>query len=508
MSEKSVIIIGAGIAGLSAGCYAQMNGFRSQVFELHTLPGGLCTAWDRKGYIFDGCIHYLFGSAPGEPFNQVWQELGVTDRVTFINHDELLRVADSSGRQLIVYADPDRLQAHMLDLSPQDRPMIRALIDGIRQFDAFDLSLMQHKPRELMTATDWRMLGARMLPYVAPLARWGRVSAIELAQRFKDPFLQRAVAQMFSWPEIPVMAGFSLLAYMQRNNAGFPAGGSLAFAQQLEQRYLALGGQIHYNAQVEKILVDNGRVTGVRLYNDEIHAADYVISAADGRNTIFHMLDGEFTGRKIEKTYGRSLPVHSQVQVSLGVNRDLSAEPHWVIYLLDKPLLLAGREFQEIGVKQYGFDPSLAPDGKSSVVVMFRSDYDYWQRIYGRKLYDTEQLQVADIVLDFLEKRYPGIRADVEVKDVATPLSYERYTGNWLGATTGWLLTDDTMHLMINGLPKTLPDLEHFYMAGQWVEPGGSVPIVAMSGRNAVQLMCDDDERPFVSVIEPATAAA
>jgi phytoene dehydrogenase-like protein len=71
--EKSIIIIGAGVAGLAAGCYAQMNGYRSQIFELHDIPGGLCTAWERKGYLVDGCIHYLFGSAPGQPFNQVWQ---------------------------------------------------------------------------------------------------------------------------------------------------------------------------------------------------------------------------------------------------------------------------------------------------------------------------------------------------------------------------------------------------------------------------------------------------
>ena len=65
MLEKSIIIIGGGIAGLAAGCYAQMNGYRTQIFELHFLPGGLCTAWERGPYVFDGCIHYLFGSGPG-----------------------------------------------------------------------------------------------------------------------------------------------------------------------------------------------------------------------------------------------------------------------------------------------------------------------------------------------------------------------------------------------------------------------------------------------------------
>ncbi len=60
--DKSVIIIGAGIGGLSTGCYAQMNGYKTRIFEMGDKPGGLCTAWQRKGYIIDGCLHWLVGS--------------------------------------------------------------------------------------------------------------------------------------------------------------------------------------------------------------------------------------------------------------------------------------------------------------------------------------------------------------------------------------------------------------------------------------------------------------
>ena len=70
----------------------------------------------------------------------------------------------------------------------------------------------------------------------------------------------------------------------------------------------------------------------------------------------------------------------------------------------------------------------------------------------------------------------------MEFVDEATPLSYERYTGNWQGATSGFLLTKETLPMMIQGVPKTLPGLRDFYMAGQWVEPGGSVPLVGCLG--------------------------
>jgi phytoene dehydrogenase-like protein len=103
-------------------------------------------------------------------------------------------------------------------------------------------------------------------------------------------------------------------------------------------------------------------------------------------------------------------------------------------------------------------------------------------------------------VTDFLERRlYPALRADIEVVDEATPLSYERHTGNWQGSNTGWLLTNRTMLMNLRGMPRTLPGLRDFYLCGQWVEPGGRVPDVAMSGRNAIQLHCAADRRPFIA---------
>ena len=77
---KSVAIIGGGIAGLCAGCYAQMNGYQSRIYEMHDLPGGLMTAWDRKGYTVDYCIHWLVGSSPKANMYKLWQEVGPAAR--------------------------------------------------------------------------------------------------------------------------------------------------------------------------------------------------------------------------------------------------------------------------------------------------------------------------------------------------------------------------------------------------------------------------------------------
>jgi phytoene dehydrogenase-like protein len=499
MPEKSIHIIGGGVAGLAAGIYGQLSGFQTQIFELHDLPGGLCTSWERKGYVFDGCIHYLFGTAPGQPFNRLWQELGPLDGLQIYNHEALMSVVDPDGRTFTAYADPDRLEAHMIELSPEDAGEIASFTEGIRQLARFNMAALVEKPRKLMGPADWLTFNQAVLPFAVPMANWGRISAVDYAARLNDPLLRRGIPLVFGWDNIPMMVGMSVLAYMSIDNAGFPEGGSLAFARALERRYLQLGGQIHYKAQVDKILVRDDRAAGVRLYTDEEIPGDYVISACDGRGTIFELLGGRYTNRRIRSLYDGRLPVHSQIQVSLGLKRDHSGLPYWTTHLLEEPVLIAGVERDSLGLKNYSFDPGLAPPGKSSVVVALESTYDWWQRIYGRRPYDMEQMQVRDLVLEQLERLYPGFSADVELDDVATPVSYARYTGNWLGSTCGFLLTDKTMMLMVRGLPKTLPGLGNFYMAGQWVEVGGSVPMAAMSGRSAIQLICDDEGRPFVA---------
>ncbi|GAI45723.1 unnamed protein product, partial [marine sediment metagenome] len=75
MEQKSIIIIGAGIAGLSAGCYSQMNGYHTQIFEMQDEPGGLCTAWKRKDYTFDGCLHSVGGINPNYKLYHYWNDL-------------------------------------------------------------------------------------------------------------------------------------------------------------------------------------------------------------------------------------------------------------------------------------------------------------------------------------------------------------------------------------------------------------------------------------------------
>ena len=119
---RSMIVIGAGIAGLSAGCDAQMNGYRSRIFEMHTKPGGLCTSWQRKGYTVDYCIRWLSGSKPGGSMYRLWEEIGLVQGLELVDLDELYRYEGADGRVVVVDRDLERTEAHLCELSPADAP--------------------------------------------------------------------------------------------------------------------------------------------------------------------------------------------------------------------------------------------------------------------------------------------------------------------------------------------------------------------------------------------------
>jgi phytoene dehydrogenase-like protein len=134
MADKSVIIIGAGVAGLTAGCYAQMNDYITEIFEMGLKPGGLCTAWERKGYTIDGCLHWLVGSSPNSDYYRLWQEVGVLQGKQVINHEQFYRVESTNGKVLTLYTDIDRLEQHLKEIAPEDSAFIKELTNSIRHF--------------------------------------------------------------------------------------------------------------------------------------------------------------------------------------------------------------------------------------------------------------------------------------------------------------------------------------------------------------------------------------
>lgn len=489
-----ILIVGGGVAGLSAGCYARMNGLDTLILERSESAGGLCTGWQRGPYTFDGCIRWLMGTVPQDRCYQVWRELGVIDACPMIRHSELVRVVGPDGRTLVVHNAIDDLADHLRDLSPGDAPIIDELAREVRAFAEMRIPLTP--PRELLGPGRWSRSAARVMPLMRALRRRDDDGSLAgFAARFTDPFLQRALPAVFELRGFSLVTALLVLAGLSNGDGAVPRGGSLALTRALVGRYRELGGEIAYGQAVEEILVEGDRAAGLRLAGGAELPAEVVISAADGRTTLFDMLGGRYLTRELRRWYAEFPPFPPLIQVSLGLDRDLSAEPHASRYLLDEPLSIAGEPCRSLTVRHFCFDPTMAPPGKSVVAVNLSADYDRWRELgRDRSRYDAEKRRVAETALAWLDRVIPNVSAAVEEIDVATPLTYERFTGNWRGSYEGWVPTHHAMGLLIRGeaVRRTLPGLQGFYMAGHWVEPGGGLPSVALSGREVVQLICHD----------------
>jgi phytoene dehydrogenase-like protein len=501
LADKSIVIIGAGIAGLSTGCYGRMNGYGVRILEQDTRPGGLCTSWERKGYTIHGNMAFLAGSGPGVGFHRIWQELGVVPATRMVDYDYFIIVEGRDGGTFSVHTDIDRLERHMKELGPEDHDLIAAFIQGIRVFAKHQLP-MQKAP-ELLGLADKLKFVFTEFPLIKALSKWKNVSISGFAARFKSPLLRAAFEEFkltFS-DDLPVAFIQLVLAWSHNKSCGYPVGGGLAFAHSVERRFLELGGEIEYNSRVVQILVKDDVAVGVRTENGEEYHADYVVSAGDGRRTIFDWLGGKYINARIQGYY-RTLPVSSSaVLVGLGVARSFAELPWsaagW-IYYLDEPAVVGGKEFRSLRPMIYNFDPSLAPPGKTFIRLLLQADYAYWNRLREDPArYRAEKEKIATTIISLLDKRYPGLAQQVEMWDVATPLTFERYTGNWQASILGWEVTKRTIGTVMN---KTLPGLKNFYMAGQWVSPGGGIPGVAACGRNVIQLIARQDRKRFVSI--------
>ena len=483
MSQPKVVIIGGGIAGLCAGVYLRRCGFETEILEMHAIAGGLATSWGRQGYTFENCIHWLVGSKEGGSLNAGWKEVFDIGRLRFFD-DPVYQVLERGGDIITIYRDPDRLEKELLAKAPEDAAAIKELVGLIRRFARFRFPEGDSIVRNAVGL-------ARMIPHFPALAKYGKLTMAEYAKRYRNPLLRGFFSEGIA--DLSFLALVFSLGWMADGNAGYPIGGSRALIALIEERFRGLGGRIRFQARVERVLVESGRAAGVVLAGGETVPAEIVVSAADGHATIFDLLGGKHIGQRIRKVYETFKPFPSYVQVSLGVDADLAGEPGFLALFLDREIRIDPQTAADsVSFRVFHYDPTFAPPGKTAVVTFLGTyNHAYWEELRraDRAGYEAEKRRIAGEVRAVFEKRFPKAAGQIEVVDVATPATVIRYTGNWRGSMEGWLITPGTG---VKTLPCVLPGLKNFYMAGQWISPGGGLPSGLMTGRMVARRIAKD----------------
>lgn len=501
--SRRVIVIGGGVAGLSAACYARMNGYEVDLFERHSIPGGLCTAWRVEGFLFDGCIEWLYGSGPASPYHRLWQEVGALEGRAFLSREALTITTGADGGRVALWADPDRLERELTERSPRDAVPARELCELVRwmRTTSFRVDLAD----ELRGPWDTLKLLREAWPARKSWARVTGTTVGEFARRFEDPLLRQALES--SVPrELQLIGLVSTLASLADRSAGYPLGGSLPIAQAMARRCTSLGARLHYRSPVERVRVERGRAVGVELADGRRVDADVVIAAGDLRATLDRLLGGAFPSPEHERLFSTQKLMPAVSYLSFGLRRPPENHPSAVSFRhrLARPVEVAGHTIEVLHWKSFHEDPSMAPAGKTVLIASVASAYGFWERLKAdQECYRRTKAELAQGMQALLDEAMPGFSALVEQVDVATPLTFERYTGNYRGRFMTWI--PPASPRPPRPVSKVLPGLKGLYLAGMWVAPPGGLPPALKSGRDVVQLLCHADGLSFRAEVASST---
>ncbi|MEA5003036.1 MAG: NAD(P)/FAD-dependent oxidoreductase [Christensenella sp.] len=359
---KNVTVIGGGIAGLSAGIYACRSGFEATILEMHTIPGGNSTSWKRKGYFFEGGLHWLVGSSAKAPLNRLWRETGALDEATPVyNRDPFLTYLDGNT-EICLYRNADKLEQHLLSVSPQDAKMIRSLCKDIRKFGKMAMPIMDIKGVQVKrkSAPPLSMMFSMMsaLPRMNALSK---LSCGEYVAQFKHPGLRTVLQNIVGSEAFAANSIHFTLGGLSVGDAGYPEGGSLAMAQRMADRFTALGGDIRYSTRVERVVTDNGRVTGV-IVNGEKLQADAVIVTADAMSAVDTLFEAPLHEPWMDEMRKRTKPILDTF-LCLGAEANLSSLPENLILPLEESIEFAGEKLHVLGLNNYAGFAGYAPDG-------------------------------------------------------------------------------------------------------------------------------------------------
>jgi len=478
--SKKVAIVGAGLAGLSAGIYLQKNGIESEIFELADWPGGVCTSWVRQGYRFDGCIHWMVGTKPGDSINDYYLEVGaLTPETQIYNPDYVQTEIDGKLLQIPLKLEP--FKAFLLEIAPEDK---EALLPFLRDLDSISHSKMPAKSPE--NFSDALKMMKESWGYISAMGKTIKFPISKFLERFKNPTLKKIILSLMPG-DFSLSALYMMLGTRLGDNAGYPMGGSLALIKRMVTKYEGLGGQIHLRSKVEKINLSNGKAVGIQVLGQSL-PFDGVIASGDGYDLLNRLLDGKYEHPQLSKMLINSAVFTPLCVISFGLDKNFDI-PYSIDYQIPEGLQVTpDYSCHGFNLRSFDFDPSAAPAGCSSVMAMFESPLEYWQQLRTNDYaqYKEKKAHLAQDLINKINGRIPGFASAVKVIDVSTPATYVRVANLYKASFEGFLPTPTAIKTRFS---QTIPGINNLTICGQWVTAGGGICTAITTANDAVKLL-------------------
>ena len=491
-----VIVIGAGMGGLTCGTLLAKEGLRVLICEQSSKPGGYCVNFKRDGFTFAPAVHYLNEFGPNSQMKEVFQTLGLPPEIEFCQQDPQRRII-TPDFCLTLSTDMDRFEEDLCRLFPKEKLSIHAyigelkrLVKNIEGLSIISLDLIN--PREKLQLL-------YKLIKIPQLFRYrGKTGQEVLDSFFKDPLLKHLLT-FGARKGSSILACASPIMWAIKGNFYYIKDKAVEALPQLFLRtYKAYGGEISFNTLVKKIVVEEGKARGVHLDGGEEIQSNYVISNVDSHSTFQHLIGNDrLPDRFVKRLQKRAIsaPIFT---LYLGVDLDLAqmgfdgALIHYYPALPKNPWEEKEGEGFDIEKEKMAIrmdsikNPMLAPIGKHTLAIAAFTPYELFTDGGKRNLrYTQVKKEIAQKIIGITENVIPGLSNHIIVRDASTPLTYEKKTLNTHGATMGWYLSAKELATIRS--QKT--PIANLYQAGHWTFPGGGIPMVIISGMNAAKLV-------------------
>lgn len=490
MADYDVVVIGAGNGGLTAACSLAQKGVRTLLLERHNVPGGCATSFRRGRFEFEVALHQLSGLGSAEkpgPLYSVLDRLGVVNDLDWVAMENLYRLVVPGKIDITLKANREAVITTLQERFPAEKENITAFFDLVYQFSIEFLSTYRDAEPS-----------PENYPVYFKYALQNTQSVLD--EYFADPLLKQIIAVYWGYIGVPPSSltfadmAMLLFAYIELK-PGHLKGGSQALSNAILDQYLKSGGVARFNCGAKKILVEDGRITGVVTEKGETIATSYVISNASTLTVYTEMIDPEHVPDEQLKMLGGSTIGPSSLTLYIGLDCEpgevgISETTNFIGNSSDMNKVFASfrqldSEDDYILLSCYNIsDPDASPPGTSQVAVVNLKYADPWIELPPQQYFD-KKYEAADKLLQKVEAIFPGFREHIEEIEVATPLTHMRFLSTPGGAIYGFDQYAKDSNMFVS--PKS--PIKGLYFAGAWSGSGGFQPTLSSGSSAARQVI-------------------
>lgn len=469
---QKILIVGSGLAGLSAGVLLARHGREVTLVEQHAYLGGCLQGFQRRGARFDTGFHYVGASQPGEVFARYLQLLGVYDRLDFIpaHADHSIRLVLSNGRRVDIPGGLAAFCDRMKQLYPED---------------AAGLDRFRGHIEAVLEATPW--LGLRQRE--ADLEGFDRYMTTSVEDVTKGDITNPELMEIiYSFgfdstlpPDLCPFGFFTFIFYTLLTSCNRVRGGGRAMIDALAEEFESHGGRILKKTEPTQVHIEGKYVRSVELSNGETLPVDLMISTCHPRETV-RMVGSEYFSPGFLETL-------DSLQESLGAFKVYMEVEEPVPSIADDHCMIIDEEFEH-GV--YVISPTTmdgASEGPHTVEILIWQKFEVVQEWESGKLhrrgedYEAAKSQLAERLIDRVEREFPGLRSRIKHVYTSSALTAGHYVRAWRGGTMG--ISQD-IHQQGRNHVRPRNRVRNLFLAGQSVGTPGIIGTVIFSTK-----LCD-----------------